>query len=698
MEALAAVLNRAAAELNSISFRAATADQFKILTHTLGGRPSKYLNLRAPVICPKCIAENRFISAFWDLAAVRACPHHGVVPLKRCHACDRPLSWHRQGLARCRCGAELLHEWCGSADPMTVALMRQLEAKLLGRPLTDGGQVGFPIEWMEQVTLRGLLDALRLFEHHLATIECGAVQVESMTVASALSEWPGGYHRFLRSVGERSLRTSPGTSGLGKQFSEFFRPAFRDSTSSQDLGFLRRELVAFGLTEWGRGTVDKKLLAEDAPNQPRFVSKTNFARMHGLNTPTLNRMIRDGDVVAVVTKAGRGGRTIIDIEASKTPIRVTSDDMTLPGREAGRRIGLPVAVIKALRRDGTLESPLRTGKGGTWYVADVERFVAKAASISPDLPAHADGLSLARLMRLKFRDAKAKARLVTAALDGTLKPIGRESPAIGGLQFAARDVEPLVVETRVSSAGGTRSLPQAAVACGIAPDVVASAIEQGLLSRVRIGEVERVTAESVETFKTHFSPLIRLATDLKTTVRPLVAICVALGVQLITLQRSNGRPAQPVIPAEKVAEVTREYQERCSRRVLRSFSGRADEQLRRFRAYLDGLAAEGGVLPRHNGLPSKSIIARACGFDRSVLETNIQCAQLLEERDLAERTQGAAKTPRQRLEAYLRQLRELGVAHPRWNGRPNKLRIAQACGFDRSVFDTDPSLLGLLNT
>jgi hypothetical protein len=25
---------------------------------------------------------------------------------------------------------------------MTVALMRQLEAKLLGRPLTDGGQVG----------------------------------------------------------------------------------------------------------------------------------------------------------------------------------------------------------------------------------------------------------------------------------------------------------------------------------------------------------------------------------------------------------------------------------------------------------------------------------------------------------------------------------------------------------------------------
>jgi hypothetical protein len=73
VEALAAVLNRAAAELNSISFRAATADQFKILTHTLGGRPSKYLNLRAPVICPKCIAENRFISAFWDLAAVVSC-------------------------------------------------------------------------------------------------------------------------------------------------------------------------------------------------------------------------------------------------------------------------------------------------------------------------------------------------------------------------------------------------------------------------------------------------------------------------------------------------------------------------------------------------------------------------------------------------------------------------------------------------
>jgi hypothetical protein len=40
----------------------------------------------------------------------------------------------------------------------------------------------------------------------------------------------------------------------------------------------------------------------------------------------------------------------------------------------------------------------------------------------------------------------------------------------------------------------------------------------------------------------------------------------------------------------------------------------------------------------------------------------------------------------------LGQLRQSGAAVPQWTGLPNKLQIARACGFDRSVFDTEPSL------
>lgn len=696
---LARVLGRDEAELRPISYRCPQADKwiFQVLGHPLGGQPADYLSYRRPAVCPLCVRETGFISAFWDLRIANACPVHGIAPAKTCATCGNHLSWMREGLLRCHCGSDIDSPSGLAPPPRDVELMRLVEAKLVRKPANDGCSLGFPVEWIEKASLRALMHAIDLLESSARSVNPGLDVDQRLSAATALANWPHGYHRLLRAVGNQALKLNPDASGLCKQFEHFYGPFFRNSTLGREFSFLREEFIRFGQDEWGRAAILPKLNGE-ARASARFTSKTDFAREHGLNNTTLNRMIRDGDVVAVTTKEGRGGRTIIDVEGSKVPKHVHPDEATIFVRDAARLIGLPVAVIRALRRSGTLKAPLRTGRGGTWYRSDVDAFLETVKVLSAGLTNNADGLCLADVMRLKFRSADAKAKVVAAVIDGRVPLVGATGGKVGNLQVDRASIDAVVLETRIASLGGTQSLPQAADTCGISLDVVADAIAKGLLSVTVVDGYERVTEESIADFRQKFVPLVRLADDLKTSTRPLVRVCDELGIPVQRLDRSSGTAAQPLIRAEDAAKVTFEFQNRARAIELRTFDGRSGEQVRRLEAYLAELQATGTPLPRRGGAPNRSTIARACGFDRSVLDKNPKCAESLRIHDEAEQANGtvANRSPEVLLRGYLDALRCAGEELPIWNGKPNRLQISKACGFDRSALDGNATMSQLI--
>lgn len=72
--------------------------------------PARHLNKTNPRICPRCLAEQEFCSAVWELVCVTDCPFHGCQMLDRCSNCGDPIKWLRPGVSVCRCGHDFRWE------------------------------------------------------------------------------------------------------------------------------------------------------------------------------------------------------------------------------------------------------------------------------------------------------------------------------------------------------------------------------------------------------------------------------------------------------------------------------------------------------------------------------------------------------------------------------------------------------------
>ena len=149
---------------------------------------------------------------------------------------------------------------------------------------------------------------------------------------------------------------------------------------------------------------------------------------------------------------------------------------------------------------------------------------------------------------------------------------------------------------------------------------------------------------------------------------------------------------QPIVQIERVVEIKAAHAE--NQRLTRAET--AELQVQALRRYLTGLVDAGGSLPRRGDKPNKVEIARQCGINRDVLYDNATAIEVLEAHVREEASRGLGQSPRERIESYCQALADTGQRLPKRQGRPNKLQIATACGFDRDVFRKHPELLKLL--
>jgi hypothetical protein len=128
---------------------------------------------RTPMrVCPKCIREEGYLKAIWELTLCRVCPVHGCLLLETCPNCERALepNWPEPGVcAACR-RAYGEHEATGHY-PVVAAFWAKVQARLEGL-VSDGG-------WMERLSLPALLDLAAV----LQALKAPGVRASTMSQA-----------------------------------------------------------------------------------------------------------------------------------------------------------------------------------------------------------------------------------------------------------------------------------------------------------------------------------------------------------------------------------------------------------------------------------------------------------------------------------------------------------------------------------
>ncbi|OAN46354.1 hypothetical protein A6A04_20635 [Paramagnetospirillum marisnigri] len=306
----------------------------------------------------------------------------------------------------------------------------------------------------------------------------------------------------------------------------------------------------------------------------------------------------------------------------------------------------------------------------------------------------------AALKTLHFLSPQAKRDLVVAFLQGDIRCLGRRGDRMGGVLLDVEQVRKFQMDSRSAIFQSARSAAEVADLLQCSSLVVASLVHQGFLEALPGIAYLRVTEASCAIFGGMYVSANEVAKRHAVGVRRVLRVCAAVGIEMIAAERSGEHSEQRFIKRSDETAIPAEMLRRKNEAIIvrqRKEVGRVNS-LEKLENYLFGLRKTGALLPRRAGLPNKVVIAKAAGVDRNLFYKK-ECIALLESFDAEDRNRASIEK-RDDLAAfkrYLVEIRRQGILLPRMTGgRPNKCVIAEACGFHRNIFYSNPTVAAAL--
>ena len=718
--------------LHSLAYRGGLASRgsFKILDHNLGDAVRNApLRLAHPAFCPKCVSEAGYLDAFWDLSAAVACPIHESAVLTICPACRARIGWQRPGLLTCCCGGSLLAATLPVASPLVLDLVALLQSRLHGHTSSIPNPRGLPLNHLAAMPFSALLHLVTILGDIAASAktsrhgrlsepsvqrssvikrptptkrsapECPSAQVAA--AARVLSDWPHGYHDLLRTLGEHNLASGQKSIGMRRQFAEFYERLLKSRSAMREHGaFLREEFIAFGLQHWGKGIIDPRMLRDkDVLKTARFVSKSEIARQNRLWKPTVRKMTQSGALAGFAVKMRGAERAVVDVRNISIPDAVTA---IINVRSAAKRLGLTVRVLKGLKAHRIYTGTERRGFAASWFADDIDAFRSRLLALAPISTGRrrSGTVTLNDVVRKSTVPVETRVALVSALLNHSLKPRGRSGPSPAGILLRRQDIDAFIEGQLKPLLGSTCSLEDCSRTTGLCRSAVADAVRAGHLVQTVVRGYKRITAASVEQFRSSYLPLAAIAKENHRSPRLLVTLTRRKHLPLIFVARAHHASPQGFIcrsSRPQLMAAMAEYEADQAARRTRGNNRAAHEV--RLREYCTQRIESGQGLPRKGGVPKKCAIALACGFSRDVFYDIPRMQRLLEEFDRKER----AMHPRRCLGSfeivrdYIAKLDRAGRPLPLWSGRPNALRISKECGIRRQAIQGNAKIQKLLN-
>jgi hypothetical protein len=394
------------------------------------------LSYRRPRMCVDCVGEQGTVCALWDLQSCTACHIHSRRLISSCAGCGQNLSYFRPGLLSCRCGSDLSKQ---RGEEVTEP-ERFSNALLAAAALPEWqSSVALGIELAQQLRLAGLTFALALFESvglfalyerpDQATCAKAAPADIMHAAGKALRDWPNGFQRFLDRLLQRPPNGSQDRFGTLGCIDDFLsRLGVR---KSQRPGFFRDQIAMFlqrhpRPPETIRATAhktarnplsgDSKLVAIES----QWVDVAEGARIMGVDRRFVKRIAARHSASTRTILQGRVRKTLILKE--DLPRKGVQRTHIIGEREAGRRLSLPVSVLRELR-NREIFTVTHTGPWSDSYAErDVKAFADKLLALGANArPRPADTITWRKVMLSRPRGRCTKAEIVEAVLDGRVR-------------------------------------------------------------------------------------------------------------------------------------------------------------------------------------------------------------------------------------------------------------------------------------
>ncbi len=538
LEKLAPLFGKSASELKAAGLDSQHAEDkgryLQVMGHSI---PFMYTRSKNASICLECVRKNGFIEGFHELKYAVACPVHQVRTVRNCATCHKPLSWQRDGLTKCSCGAEIIQTDSDKVtNPAVLTLLGILYAKLMRQPLNRAQmeQNGFPLEAMEQLSIQTLLSMIYRFGlfngEQAADADADFMAVE--TAADALSGWPHRFHDYLSKVHAPNANLK--VSGLRGQFNSFYESFFKNIEQGHELQFMRDAFVAFGQLHWQQASVHPKF-------SPAINGQTmginQLAGLLGVQPSTLRKMIED-KVINVEINEFNATRKLVKL-AEQQPFEFALG-RRLGLKEVAHQLDIPVEVMRAYRSHGYYHAryfaPMHM-----FHERDVEelhRRLMQGMQFKVPFLVSRHHITLSQVMRLKIT-SEMKAMWLDAVYKRQIVAVGTASELPSGLVFDTRNVKSCLENIR-HALQNTLSLNEVQSELQIDRTTLFALVKHGLLEKVYLrGLGLRITEASFNHFNENMIGCRQVALLKNVSQKAVLKLCRKMRIPLIQIAGRN---------------------------------------------------------------------------------------------------------------------------------------------------------------
>lgn len=417
--------------------------------------PKHLVRNRIAKVCTACLREAGYVRRLWALAPLTACPIHRLLLLDRCPKCAERLIATRKRVSFCGCGLDWRTLAGESVDESEMCVSRHIH-RLCG--VFAGEQAGaLKPSPLLSLDLEHFLLALLLVARH----QKGEPHLNRRRMALTLPnaelhhmlngsfavflDWPTRFHDFLRRYEGQNLRTrfcKRVQSGLYRDFGSLYLQ-LSQKIRTEHLAFMREEFELYVKTSWSGGMLKNSSLVSPGAvvRSEKYFPQREAARRIGIGIDLLRSFIKAGKLKTLRTPAKI--RNLL-IEADSCEAVRQSMEGSLTMRQVAALLGDSRETIIDLVKKGCLEAfwgtVLREYKFSRWIFERraVDHFRQRVEQGVRHLTDPEDEQLVSFQMALKALSHInfSTGDLVNAILVGEIRPVGKTSgQGLSSLRF-----------------------------------------------------------------------------------------------------------------------------------------------------------------------------------------------------------------------------------------------------------------------
>lgn len=338
--------------------------------------------------CPHCLADDVFWRVEWELLFHDACATHGTWLVDQCTSCGDHISWARESLIRCQCGADLRAEQT-SGCPEAVKLLSQL-LKLKINPMHHLKGVSAPFTDTDIEQIQRIIRYLGTYMNLAAgknplKIQQAGSMIKSWSVTTLASEiisnWPNAFYQSLDNIQREASADKPTLSTVFGHAYHYLYKGFKGAAFNE----IKDTFEAWLSASWKGGIAKRnKRLATVMLEKASWIPANLACEMLGISHQRLAFLIREGTIEGETYFSDKGRKFVMvrrdNLESVKHNLSGEIDMKT-----AGALLGLNKMRMRQMLRLIFPEA-CKTGTAASapWTVSRFE--INKLLSLADALP------------------------------------------------------------------------------------------------------------------------------------------------------------------------------------------------------------------------------------------------------------------------------------------------------------------------